>query len=68
MLVLAMLLKATLHCMFFLNQSCVFISTDILFHSIEANDPTTSVTFSDIRIGDIGSTFSAGRRGYKYYA
>jgi cellulase len=35
---------------------------------IEANDPTTSVTFSDIRIGDIGSTFSAGRRGYRYYA
>jgi cellulase len=48
---------------------CVFlILTDIWFYSIEANDPTTSVTFSDIRIGDIGSTFSAGRRGYRYYA
>lgn len=46
----------------------MLVLTDILFHSIEANDPTTSVTFSDIRIGDIGSTYSAGRRGYRYYA
>ncbi|KAG9578945.1 family-7 endo-glucanase, partial [Aureobasidium melanogenum] len=27
---------------------------------IEANDPTTSVTFSNIKIGDIGSTYSVG--------